>query len=685
MSGAGAPGSSGTATAPELRERVQQDRRDRPSAPDEGHPVAARATPAPATRRAMERASLSSCANVSERSAGDQRGPLGQRLGGAREPVVNSHVAWWVGICERLSCDPAWTTAGLPQASYTDIRYEKGAEDATGIAKITIARPEVRNAFRPETLIEISAALEDAREDTAVGVIVLTGEGPDAFCSGGDQRVRGDSGYVAGGASSRQVPCDRPACADAPPAEADRRDGGRLCRRRGTRAARGLRPHDRRRQRPLRADRAARRQLRRRLWRGLLASQVGQKKAKEIWFLCRQYSAQEALDMGLVNTVVPLEELEDETVRWCREMLQPVAVRAAAAEGELQRGRGWHGRACSSLRTTPTCSSTCARRRQEGRDAYREKRDPDFSQVPPPAVVLAARHGPAAHLGDGRASTHAPGRDRPGARRHRAGRREGEFHPLAFCAALLGSVFIQIGTNLSNDYSDARRGADTEERLGPVRVTAGGLVPPRKVLVATWLAFGIAVAAGAYLIAMVGWELLAIGAASILAGRPLHRRPAPVRIRGAGRGVRLHVLRPGRRGGLLLRADRGADGAGVRPGRAGGPAVRRDPDGQQHPRHRHGPPRAASARWRCGWGAAGRSRCSRPRCGWRSAGPSASRSPRRAVAGAAAARRCRWSRRWQRTVATRTDGPALNGALARTGHAPGRFSLLLSAGLLLAY
>src|SRR5207237_2145348 len=94
----------------------------------------------------------------------------------------------------------------------------------------------------------------------------------------------------------------------------------------------------------------------------------------------------------------------------------------------------------------------------------------------------------------------------------------GTFHALAFVAVLLGAVFIQVGTNLSNDYSDARRGADTEERLGPVRVTAGGLVPPRKVLVATWLAFGIAVAAGIYLVAIAGWQLLIVGAASIAAG-----------------------------------------------------------------------------------------------------------------------------------------------------------------------
>jgi 1,4-dihydroxy-2-naphthoate octaprenyltransferase len=111
---------------------------------------------------------------------------------------------------------------------------------------------------------------------------------------------------------------------------------------------------------------------------------------------------------------------------------------------------------------------------------------------------------------------------------------EGQFRPLAFCAALVGSIFIQIGTNLSNDYSDARRGADTEERLGPVRVTAGGLVPPRKVLVATWLAFAIAVVAGAYLIALVGWELLAVGAASILAGVLYTGGPRPYGYEGLG-------------------------------------------------------------------------------------------------------------------------------------------------------
>ncbi|MEJ7718776.1 MAG: 1,4-dihydroxy-2-naphthoate octaprenyltransferase [Thermoleophilaceae bacterium] len=132
---------------------------------------------------------------------------------------------------------------------------------------------------------------------------------------------------------------------------------------------------------------------------------------------------------------------------------------------------------------------------------------------------------------------------------------EGALRPLAFACALVGSVFIQIGTNLSNDYSDARRGADTDDRLGPVRVTAGGLMPPRQVLVGTYLAFGVAVLAGVYLIAVAGIELLIVGVVSILAG-VLYTGAAPLRVRGARRAVRVPVLRRGRGDRLVLRADR---------------------------------------------------------------------------------------------------------------------------------
>src|SRR5216110_1546634 len=211
---------------------------------------------------------------------------------------------------------------------YGDIRYEV----ADGIAKLTICRPEVRNAFRPRTLFELQDALERARSDPTVGVIVLTGEGPQAFCSGGDQRIRGDDGYVGddgvgrlnvldlqiqirrlpkpviamvagyaiGGGHVLHLVCDLTIAADnARFGQTGPRvgsfDGG--------------------------------------FGAGLLANLVGPKKAKEIWFLCRQYDAQQALDMGLVNTVVPLERLEEETVQWCREMLalSPFALRLLKA------------------------------------------------------------------------------------------------------------------------------------------------------------------------------------------------------------------------------------------------------------------------------------------------------------------------------------------------------------------
>src|SRR3954453_15832856 len=204
-----------------------------------------------------------------------------------------------------------------PGANYQDIRYEL----ADGIAKITIDRPEVRNAFRPETVIELSDAFNRAREDTSVGVIILTGEGPLAFCSGGDQRVRGDTGYVAGGDSVGRFPVTdlhiqirrlpKPVVAmvagyaiggghvlhlvcDLTIAAENARFGQTGPRVGSLDAGYGA---------------------------GLLARTVGQKKAKEIWYLCRQYDAQEALAMGLVNTVVPIDRLQDETVQWARAIL----------------------------------------------------------------------------------------------------------------------------------------------------------------------------------------------------------------------------------------------------------------------------------------------------------------------------------------------------------------------------
>jgi naphthoate synthase len=267
-----------------------------------------------------------------------------------------------------------WTPAG----EYTDIRYETSGD---GIAKITINRPEVRNAFRPETLIEISQALEHAREDTQTGVIILTGEGPLAFCSGGDQRVRGDTGYVPGGAQVgrfhvtdlhvqiRRLP--KPVVAMV----AGYAVGGGhvlhlVC------------------DLTIAADNARFGQTGPRVGSfdggygaSILSRLVGPKKAKEIWFLCRQYDAQQALDMGLVNTVVPLDQLEDETVRWCREMLElsPFALRLLKASFHAEED-GLGG--IQQLAHDANLLFYASDEAKEGREAYKAKRKPDFAKFP---------------------------------------------------------------------------------------------------------------------------------------------------------------------------------------------------------------------------------------------------------------------------------------------------------------
>jgi naphthoate synthase len=288
------------------------------------------------------------------------------------------------------------TTTWIAAGEYDDIRYEKSAgigSDPTRpdprIAKITIDRPEVRNAFRPQTIVEISRALEDAREDTEVGVIVLTGEGTDAFCSGGDQRVRGDSGYLDD--EQMQSPAAQPKV-------------GRF-------HVTDLHVQIRRLPKPvvamvagyaiggghvlhlvcdltIAADNARFGQVGPKVGSfdggfgaGLLANLVGPKKAKEIWFLCRQYSAEEALQMGMVNTVVPLERLEEETVQWCVEMLalSPFALRLMKASFNASED-GLAG--VQQLAHDANLLFYGSEEAQEGRDAYKQKRKPDFSRFP---------------------------------------------------------------------------------------------------------------------------------------------------------------------------------------------------------------------------------------------------------------------------------------------------------------
>ena len=265
-------------------------------------------------------------------------------------------------------------------ADYGDIRYETAALDGGAVAKITINRPEVRNAFRPRTLFELADAFERARNDPQVGVIVLTGEGPDAFCSGGDQRIRGDDGYVGddgvgrlnvldlqvqirrlpkpvvamvagyaiGGGHVLHVVCDLTIAAD------NARFGQTGPRVGSFDGGYGS---------------------------GLLARIVGQKKAREIWFLCEQYDARQALEMGLVNKVVPLAELEAETVAWCRRMLElsPLALRMLKA-GLNAADDGLAG--IQQLAGDATLLYYLTEEAQEGRDAYVGKRKPDFSKFP---------------------------------------------------------------------------------------------------------------------------------------------------------------------------------------------------------------------------------------------------------------------------------------------------------------
>jgi naphthoate synthase len=276
-----------------------------------------------------------------------------------------------------------WTSAG----AYEDIRYEKsgGPSSKAGIAKITIDRPEVHNAFRPQTIIEISKALEDAREDTEIGVIVLTGAGEKAFCSGGDQRVRGDSGYLAEDAAGR-AGIGRFHVTDLH-VQIRRLPKPVVAMVAGYAIGGGHVLHlvcDL----TIAADNARFGQVGPKVGSfdggfgaGLLANLVGPKKAKEIWFLCRQYSAREALEMGMVNTVVPLAELEAETVRWCEEMLEnsPFALRLLKASFNAAED-GLTG--IQQLAHDANLLFYGSEEAQEGRNAYREKRRPEFEKFP---------------------------------------------------------------------------------------------------------------------------------------------------------------------------------------------------------------------------------------------------------------------------------------------------------------
>lgn len=273
----------------------------------------------------------------------------------------------------------SWTK--VPECDFTDILYDRGTEgsDAEGIARISINRPEVHNAFRPETLQEIMSALRHARFDASVGVVILTGVGGKAFCSGGDQRIRGDdggykdqagvhhlnaldlqreirtcpkpivamvAGWSIGGGNVLQLLCDLTIAAE------NARFGQTGPKVGSFDAGFGA---------------------------GILARTIGLKKAKEVWLLCRQYDAAEALQLGWVNTVVPLEKLEEETVAWCRRMLElsPTALRILKAAFNADTD-GMAG--IQELAGNTTALFYMTEEGQEGRNAFLEKRSPDFAR-----------------------------------------------------------------------------------------------------------------------------------------------------------------------------------------------------------------------------------------------------------------------------------------------------------------
>ena len=264
--------------------------------------------------------------------------------------------------------------------SYNDIKFDRGEGDAIGIIKITINRPEVRNAFRPQTVFELKEAFELAREDQNCGVIIFTGEGKHAFCSGGDQSIRGDAGYVGedgvprlnildvqkqirhmpkpiiamvagyavGGGHVLHMLCDLTIAADNAKfgqtgPKVGSFDGG---------------------------------------WgASYMARIVGQKRAREIWYLCRMYSAKQALDWGLINHMVPYDDLEDETIKWCREILEksPLAIRLlkASLNADCDGQAG-----LQQLAGDATLLFYMTEEAQEGRNAFKEKRKPKFNKFP---------------------------------------------------------------------------------------------------------------------------------------------------------------------------------------------------------------------------------------------------------------------------------------------------------------
>ena len=522
----------------------------------------------------------------------------------------------------------------------------------------------MRNAFRPRTLFELRDAFEIARDDPEVGVIVFTGEGPDAFCSGGDQRVRGDdgyrddqgigrlnvldlqvqirrlpkpvvamvAGYAIGGGHVLHVVCDLTIAADnarfgQTGPQVGSFDGG--------------------------------------FGSGLLARIVGQKKAREIWYLCEQYDAQAALDMGLVNTVVPLADLEIETVAWARKMLQhsPLALRMLKASMNAADD-GLAG--IQQLAGDATLLYYMTEEAQEGKNAYLEKRRPEFEQIPQAPVTTARLWYQGA-----RPKTLGAAFS-PVLVGTAAGSLDGPINWPRAAAAAVVALALQVGVNYANDYSDGVRGTDAQRR-GPVRLTATGLATPRSVRTA----------AAARVRGRRGRRRRAVArrepvAAARRRGRDrrgghLHRRPEAVRLHRARRGDGARLLRVRRDRRQRVRAARRASRCRV-GGCARGRAARRAASCSRTTSATSTPTGSpASARSRCASAPPGRAACTSRASSARSS-PS-SRAARSSPSALLAVVALPLAIAPVRAMLTRHDPPGLIAALVGTV----RFQLVLSA------
>ena len=424
---------------------------------------------------------------------------------------------------------------------YEDIRYE---HSGTGIARITIDRQHVRNAFRPETVDELIDAFRRVRDDSSIGVVLLTGAGEVAFCSGGDMTVKGEGGYIGGDGTARLNVLDLQRLIRSLPivvialVNGFAIGGGHVLH-----VVCDL---------TIASENAVFGQTGPKVGSfdggygaTLLARIVGHKKAREMWYLCRQYTAPEALAMGLVNAVVPLERLLDEGVAWADEILAKSPTADPDAEALLQRRHGRPGRPPGARRrrddaVLPDRGGARGQPRLPGEASTRLLAIPaaalSWVACPVPSSVRWRRH---VCRGHGHGSSPA---DRPRCR-PRWGRcswalasrwARASSCPLPAAASLAVALLLQVASNLANDLLDFRSGADTADRLGPPRAAALGLLSQRELSAGIAVVLGLAGLVGLYLVSVGGWPILVLGLLAVVSLLAYTGGPWPYGYHGLG-------------------------------------------------------------------------------------------------------------------------------------------------------